>query len=831
MAKTRDPYYQWLGIPPKDQPANHYRLLGLEIFEENRDVIAAAADRQMSFVKSYQCGEDSELSQKVLNELSAARLCLLNPQKKADYDKELRFSTKCEFVSDDVETEVAAGQAAWLDHQKPKPPALPVARTPAPNPFASRVVVISVAAGLACVLAGVAVGLVALSMHRNGDPEGDDVAQNPQESPTSEVRSEQGLLETYQQIQEGMSLAAEETTPVDNVDPPPATDTAVETNVAESEPQEPQVLANIPPATNPIESTPSPAPPSKNEPVPSIPQPEQESGTDEPVSSPATEETETDGVDAPGRLPIPVSELQDRLEKEIGEVFDLHPDSLSKKRELCEELLTLASDPQETPDRRFVLLRLVAELACETSDAELMLQAVDRIGAAYDIHAADAKATMLFQMLGDGENPHAVMAFLKAYQSVVIKAAADDDFDLAHRLSSAANALSDRPVGAREFRQGIKDRHVALQRLGSQHELVENAYRVLEKDEHNAEACLEVGRWLCLVKDDWDRGLDYLAQCSDERLRNVALQDLNRPPGDAAGRVALADAWWELAKDADTETKYGLLSRARHWYAQIDLDSLGGLNAVKTERVMAEIDELMGELGSTRICLAGKPSIGQTDDATSATSSQDLPSLFSRGMTAALQERDFHTAERIFGRCTDLEPENAAALNNCALASLRSGNRRRVIHLLQTAHELSPQSQQIAHNILLLSRLAGAKQISFDSSTQKSLDALCASAAGTPRGASLPGFLYMPLDGGSGTSGQYLDRACMYCNGLGHVECPFRGCSRGSVGTMRTDVVGRHPATGQPIVNQRPVRVPCPNCRGRGQVKCPYCTGGVMRGL
>jgi len=87
---TVDPYYEWLGIPPKDQPPNHYRLLGLELFEENRSVIDAAANRQMSFIKEYQAGADSELSQKLLNELSAARLCLLSAPAKAAYDEQLR---------------------------------------------------------------------------------------------------------------------------------------------------------------------------------------------------------------------------------------------------------------------------------------------------------------------------------------------------------------------------------------------------------------------------------------------------------------------------------------------------------------------------------------------------------------------------------------------------------------------------------------------------------------------------------------------------------------------------------------------------------------------
>jgi hypothetical protein len=92
--KTVDPYYEWLGIPPKDQPPNHYRLLGLELFEENRSVIDAAANRQMSFIKEYQAGTDSELSQKLLNELSAARLCLLSASAKAAYDTQLRAQLK-----------------------------------------------------------------------------------------------------------------------------------------------------------------------------------------------------------------------------------------------------------------------------------------------------------------------------------------------------------------------------------------------------------------------------------------------------------------------------------------------------------------------------------------------------------------------------------------------------------------------------------------------------------------------------------------------------------------------------------------------------------------
>jgi len=90
MAKKFDPYRKWLGIPPAEQPPNHYRLLGVGIFESDPDVISNAADRQMTHVRTFQAGKYSKLSQEILNELSAARVCLLDPQKKADYDQGLR---------------------------------------------------------------------------------------------------------------------------------------------------------------------------------------------------------------------------------------------------------------------------------------------------------------------------------------------------------------------------------------------------------------------------------------------------------------------------------------------------------------------------------------------------------------------------------------------------------------------------------------------------------------------------------------------------------------------------------------------------------------------
>ena len=76
----------WLGIPPDEQPPNHYRLLGIRLFEDHEDAIANAADQRMAHLRTFQTGPNGRLSQRLLNEVAAARVCLLNPAKKAEYD-------------------------------------------------------------------------------------------------------------------------------------------------------------------------------------------------------------------------------------------------------------------------------------------------------------------------------------------------------------------------------------------------------------------------------------------------------------------------------------------------------------------------------------------------------------------------------------------------------------------------------------------------------------------------------------------------------------------------------------------------------------------------
>ena len=114
MADKFDPYHEWLGIPASEQPPNHYRLLSIPAFEASSSVIENAADQRMAHLRTFQTGKHSRESQRLLNEVAAARVCLLNVEKKAAYDKELR-------------------QAFQKQRVQPAPPPLPAGGRPVPR--------------------------------------------------------------------------------------------------------------------------------------------------------------------------------------------------------------------------------------------------------------------------------------------------------------------------------------------------------------------------------------------------------------------------------------------------------------------------------------------------------------------------------------------------------------------------------------------------------------------------------------------------------------------------------------------------------------------------
>jgi hypothetical protein len=77
-----DPYRQWLGIA-EPQPVDHYRLLGVERFESDPQLLQARTLQRMTEVRKYQLGPQAEHALRLQQEISRAFDVLSHPQRKA----------------------------------------------------------------------------------------------------------------------------------------------------------------------------------------------------------------------------------------------------------------------------------------------------------------------------------------------------------------------------------------------------------------------------------------------------------------------------------------------------------------------------------------------------------------------------------------------------------------------------------------------------------------------------------------------------------------------------------------------------------------------------
>ncbi len=84
----------------------------------------------MAHIQSYKIGPQSELSQKILNEISRAKVCLLNPEAKSEYDAQLRAEVDRQTLAPPVETS-AFDDSTFDDSTAPFDDSLALAIEPA----------------------------------------------------------------------------------------------------------------------------------------------------------------------------------------------------------------------------------------------------------------------------------------------------------------------------------------------------------------------------------------------------------------------------------------------------------------------------------------------------------------------------------------------------------------------------------------------------------------------------------------------------------------------------------------------------------------------------
>jgi len=289
------------------------------------------------------------------------------------------------------------------------------------------------------------------------------------------------------------------------------------------------------------------------------------------------------------RLPVPEA---DALERAVAKLRDVYEKDFASARRapqrlaLGRKLLDEATATDDDPVARFALLCEARDLGVELARPELILASIDELAERYQIDALEMKAERLKEAAAAARTTTARRAIAEACLALVDDAVVCDRFAVAMQHARTAYDAAD-GAGAKKLRDEIVVRGRAVLALEKEFQRVEEAQKTLADNPDDPEANLIRGRYLALVKRDWDHGLPMLAKAGDPEWQALAQKDL-AGPSDPQTQLDLGDAWWEMAHARSELARGSLLARARRWY-QAAVPRLSGEPKTRAIARLAEI--------------------------------------------------------------------------------------------------------------------------------------------------------------------------------------------------------------------------------------------------
>ena len=246
---------------------------------------------------------------------------------------------------------------------------------------------------------------------------------------------------------------------------------------------------------------------------------------------------------------------------------------------------------------RYALFLEARSIAQQLGDSALALEITGEMARLYDLNAFDEKASVLEAMVRTVRSADDIQALLDQTIELCDRAAKDEKFPRAEELADTAIAVA-RKSKDREVLKRAVARKNRIKEQAKDLEQAKRAYLSLRTDPDDGKANLAAGRYLCLTRGDWKRGLPLLAKGDDQELAAAARADLSAQRS-AKGEAAAGDVWWDLAQSARGSDKPGLQARAVFWYQKALEKSPSGLAAVQIKKRLEEIDQarFQGESG------------------------------------------------------------------------------------------------------------------------------------------------------------------------------------------------------------------------------------------
>lgn len=259
--------------------------------------------------------------------------------------------------------------------------------------------------------------------------------------------------------------------------------------------------------------------------------------------------------------------------------------------DLAEKMLSSVQGDAASAASDYMLLTQAQALAIRGSNISLTMNILTTLGEKFDV---DQRTLTLNAIRDLAKGPtdkdfHQQLANLSIRMATECRQAERLDLALQFLVQTDAIAGKLKSTELTKRSAGLKAEINDQKKLTEKHA---EAQATLKTKPEDAAANDARGRYLVVVKGDWDEGLKHLVRSSDKELRAAAQDDTTVIDGTAVPTpdqvLKLADQWWDVSqKQTSPSLKSAIKLRAGQWY-EIALPDQKGLAKAKAEQRLTE---------------------------------------------------------------------------------------------------------------------------------------------------------------------------------------------------------------------------------------------------
>jgi hypothetical protein len=258
---------------------------------------------------------------------------------------------------------------------------------------------------------------------------------------------------------------------------------------------------------------------------------------------------------------------------------------------LAAKLLEQGTETKDDPAARYVLFREASDIAARAGDPVLAMRALDELTAKFEVKAGEARIALAGVIVAGATTANSAAAATETLLAAADDARAGNDWPTNVALAKAAETAS-RKAGNTGLATSARARLKEAEMLQAEADKAKEHFATLKTSPDDETANLAVGRFYCLLKQDWDAGIACLVKGSDAMLKAAAEKDARAQSGTEVDKMSAGDAWYDLANPLAGDVKPALQVRAHYWYTRSVAD-LSGLTKTRVEKRIAEIQSIV----------------------------------------------------------------------------------------------------------------------------------------------------------------------------------------------------------------------------------------------